>query len=85
YDLPVDIYGSILYYPSISGDYVDIFGNAQQLQYRYLKYQAGLNINVPRTPFFLDAGFIGNKGGSKQNAPSNIEENSLYGGLGLHF
>jgi hypothetical protein len=85
YEQPVDIYGSILYYPSISGDYTDIFGNSEKLQYRYLKYQAGLNLNVPRTPFFLDLGFLGNRAIAKQNAPTNTTENTLYGGLGLHF
>jgi hypothetical protein len=85
FDQPVDIYGSILYYPSISGSYTDIFGNNQDLQYRYLKYQAGINLNVPRTPLFLDFGYMGNRGIAKENAPSNFTENSLYGGLGLHF
>ena len=85
FNQPIDIYGSILYYPTIKGDYVDIFGNGQTLEYRYLKYQAGLNINLPRTPLFLDFGYMGNRGIAKQNAPSNFTENSLYGGLGLHF
>jgi hypothetical protein len=82
---PISIYGTILYYPQLSGNYTDIFGNAQQLQYRMLKYQAGLTINVPRTPLFLDAGFLGNHLNEKQNAPSGISENTFYGGLGLHF
>lgn len=85
YDQPIDIYGSVLYYPQISGNYTDVFGNGQQLQYRLLKYQAGININVPRTPLFLDFGYMGNHGIAKQNAPVNTNENALYGGLGLHF
>jgi hypothetical protein len=85
YEQPVDIYGSILYYPTISGDYTDIFGNPEKLQYRYLKYQAGLDLNVPRTPFFLDLGFLGNRAIAKSNAPTTATENSFYGGLGLHF
>ena len=82
---PVSIYGSALYYPQISGDYTDIFGNPQKLQYRELKYQAGLTINVPKTPLFLDAGFLGNHLTEKQNAPTNTSENTFYGGIGLHF
>jgi hypothetical protein len=85
FDQPVDIYGSILYYPTISGSYVDIFGNNQKLEYRYLKYQAGLTIAVPKTPLFLDFGYQGNRGIAKTNAPINFSESSLYGGLGLHF
>ena len=74
---PVSIYGSVLYYPQLSGDYTDIFGNGEKLQYRSLKYQAGLTINVPKTPLFLDAGFLGNHLTAKQNAPSNESENTF--------
>jgi hypothetical protein len=85
YNLPVDIYGSVLYYPTISGDYTDIFGFGEKLQYRYLKYQAGLNINLPHSPLFLDAGFLGDRGNAKTNAPASFTNNTLYGGIGLHF
>jgi len=85
FDQPIDVYGSVLYYPSISGGYTDIFGNGQQLQYRLLKYQAGITLNVPKSPLFLDFGYLGDRGTVKQNAPSDIDEHSLYGGLGLHF
>jgi hypothetical protein len=85
FEQPIDIYGSVLYYPQISGDYTDIFGNQQQLQYRLLKYQAGITLNVPKSPLFLDFGYLGDHATIKQNAPSNIDEHSLYGGLGLHF
>ena len=82
---PVSIYGSVLYYPQLSGNYTDIFGGAQKLQYRELKYAAGLTINVPKTPLFLDFGYLGNHTTGKQNAPGNGTQTSLYGGLGLHF
>ena len=85
FDQAVDLYGSVLYYPQISGNYTDINGNGQQLQYRLLHYQAGITISVPRTPLFLDFGYLGDHGTAKQNAPINFSENSLYGGLGLHF
>ncbi len=85
FDQPIDIYGSVYYYPQISGDYTDIFGNGQKLQYRLLHYQAGLAIKVPSTPLFLDFGYLGDHGTAKQNAPSPFSENSFYGGLGLHF
>jgi len=85
FDQPIDIYGSILYYPQITGDYTDIFGNGQKLQYRMLKYQVGVTVNVPKTPLFLDFGYLGDHGTEKLNAPSNFDENSLFGGLGLHF
>jgi hypothetical protein len=85
FEQPISIYGSVLYYPQLSGNYTDIFGNGQQLQYRLLKYQAGLTLNVPHSPIFLDFGYLGDKGTNKQNAPGGYSHNSLYGGLGLHF
>lgn len=84
FDQPIDLYGSILYYPTIKGGYTNIFGN-QTLAYRLLKYQAGITINVPRTPLFLDFGYLGDHGIAAKNAPSSFSENSLFGGLGLHF
>jgi hypothetical protein len=85
FDQPIDIYGSILYYPQINGKYTDIFGVDQNLQYRLLKYQGGITVNVPRTPLFLDFGYLGDHGTIKVNAPSGFSESTLYGGLGLHF
>ena len=82
---PVSIYGSVLYFPQLTGDYTDIFGDGQKLQYRSLKYQAGLTINVPKSPLFLDAGFLGQHLTEKENAPSNASFNTFYGGIGLHF
>ena len=82
---PISIYGSALYYPQLSGNYVDVNSVSQKLQYREFKYDAGLTINVPKTPLFLDFGFLGNRLTNKQNAPGNAASNSLYGGLGLHF
>ena len=85
YDQPIDIFGSVYYYPQISGDYTDIFGNGQKLQYRLLKYQAGLSIKIPSTPLFIEGGYLGSNATVKQNAPTNFSENSFFGGLGLHF
>ncbi|MBD5654438.1 MAG: hypothetical protein IAI50_04570 [Candidatus Eremiobacteraeota bacterium] len=85
FEQPIDIYGSVLYYPQISGNYTDVFGNSQQLQYRLLHYQAGITLEVPHFPLFLDFGYLGDHGTEKSNAPGNFSENSLYGGLGLHF
>lgn len=85
FDQPIDVYGSVYYYPQVSGNYTDINGDGQKLQYRLLHYQAGLAIKVPRTPLFLDLGYLGDRGVAKQNAPTTFSENSFYGGLGLHF
>ncbi len=85
YNQPIDIYGSVYYYPTISGNYTDVFGFGQKLQYRLLHYQAGLSINIPKTPLFFEGGYLGDRGTAKQNAPSDFSENSFYGGIGFHF
>jgi hypothetical protein len=81
----VDIYGSILYYPVLSGNYIDIFGHEQQLQYSDLKYQAGLALSPSNLPLFLDLGFLGNHLNVRRNAPSNTSESAFYAGLGIHL
>ncbi len=81
----VDIYGSIYYYPSISGNYVAVDASTQKLQYIMTHYQVGLTLSVPKTPIFFEAGYLGDHGTNKQNAPGPFSENSFYGGLGLHF
>ena len=89
FDQPIDVYGSVIYYPQISGGYNLVFPdgtvNGENLQYRLLHYQAGLTIGVPKTPVFLDFGYVGDHGTAKENAPSDFTENSLYGGIGVHF
>jgi hypothetical protein len=86
---PIDVYGSILYYPSISGDYsfFNAAGNGvtSKLQDRLFTYQGGVTLGIPKSPFFLDIGYLGSRGTIKQNSPAAFTESSLYGGLGLHF
>jgi hypothetical protein len=81
----IDAYGSVVYFPNLQGKYIDIFSTPQQLEYRYLKYQAGLTISPQAIPIFLDLGFIGNHASAKQNAPASTNESGFYAGLGLHF
>ena len=82
---PLSFYGSILYFPQIQGYYTSLAGAQYQLEYRLLKYNAGFDIRVPKSPFFLDAGVIGDDGTNKQNAPTDYTHRAFYGGLGLHF
>jgi hypothetical protein len=81
----VDLYGSILYFPQITGNYDDIFGAGEQLIYAYLKYQAGLTLSSSRFPLFLDLGFLGNHSIMRRNAPANQSESAFYAGLGIHL
>ncbi len=85
FDQFIDVYGSALYYPSLSGKYNPFGGYGTTLAYRYLKYQAGLTISPGHFPIFLDVGYMGNHATAKTNAPGGRGENSIYAGLGLHF
>jgi len=82
---PIDLYGSVYYYPTISGNYTAVDGSTQKLEYIMTHYQVGITVGVPSTPLFLDLGFLGDHGTAKVNAPGPFSENSFYGGLGLHF
>jgi len=77
YSQPFSFFGSILYYPQV--------GAGTTLQYRILKYEAGITANVPKTPVFVEGGYLGDRGNGKVNAPSNFQHQSFFAGLGLHF
>ncbi|HEV2261720.1 MAG TPA: copper amine oxidase N-terminal domain-containing protein [Candidatus Rubrimentiphilum sp.] len=84
------LYGSVYYYPSISGTYTvqsgPQAGTAFNLSYRVLRYQVGATVGFGQSfPLFLDLGFIGDRGTNKTNAPSDYTHNGAYVGLGIHF
>jgi len=86
-DARFSVYGSAMYFPQISGDFIDpASSNAFKLQYRLLKFDVGATFRFTRnSPFFLDVGYYGDKLFNKQNAPSDITEDGLFAGLGLTF
>lgn len=75
-DQPFSIYGSLWYYPSVSGS---------GLAYRILKYDIGGTYNFGSTPLYLDFGYLGDQGRNKTNAPSDFSHNGPHVGLGIHF
>ncbi len=77
YKRPLDVFGSILYYPQV--------GAGTTLQYRILKYELGLDVKVPKTPLFIEGGYLGDRGNDKSNAPSDFTDQSFFAGLGIHF
>jgi len=79
FDQVLSPYGSVVYYPQV--------GAGTTLQYRLLKYQAGITVGFPHggIPIFLDAGYLGDKATGKLNAPSDFSHSAFYAGLGLHF
>ena len=92
-DTPLSVYGSVYYYPSIEGTYTGptsallgtLSGATFGWQYRVVKYEIGVTYALRRTPLFLEAGWLGDKGTGKLNAPSDYSHNASMLGGGLHF
>ncbi len=90
-DQPLSIYGSVWYYPSVSGTYtfpsgapLDL-GTSQKYQQRFLKYQIGGTYTLGATGLFLDVGFLGDQIKGKNLAPSDASHSGGYAGLGIKF
>jgi hypothetical protein len=92
-DQSLSLYGSAYYYPSVSGTYTGptstylgtLSGATFAWQYRVLKYEAGVTYALGGSPFFVEAGFLGDAGSGKENAPSNYAHTVIDLGGGLHF
>jgi len=85
-DHQFSIYGSAFYYPQLQTAPQTIPGVGQaRVQYRYLKYSAGATLALGRTPFFVEAGYIGDRAINKQYAPSNFTHSAISAGLGIHL
>jgi hypothetical protein len=91
-DEPVSVYGSVWYYPSISGDFTyqpgappALVGTTDKFQQRFLKYQIGGTYNIGNSGLFLDAGFLGDTIRGKNISPSDASHAGGYVGLGIKF
>jgi hypothetical protein len=91
-DQPLSVYGSIWYYPSISGNFtfppgapLSLIGTTDKFQQRFLKYQIGGTLNLGNSGLFLDAGFLGDTIRGKNLAPSDVSHAGGYVGLGIKF
>ena len=80
-------YGSVFYYPNLRGTYTTnaTAGSPSQsfgIGYNLLKYQVGIAwAFVPAA--YLDAGWAGENGANKNNAPISYTFNGPYVGLGF--
>ncbi len=93
-DQPLSVYGSIWYYPSISGNFTFPAGSVppglpagsvDKFQQRFLKYQVGGTLNLGNSGLFLDAGFLGDSIKGKNLSPSDASHAGGYVGLGIKF
>ncbi len=92
-DWPLSLFGNIFYYPSVSGSYTgptstllgSLSGATFAWQYRVLTYEIGGTYAIGHSPIFIDAGFLGDRGTAKLNAPANFTHASLFVGGGLHL
>jgi hypothetical protein len=86
------LYGSVWYYPSISGDFTfpvgappALVGTTDKFQQRFLKYQIGGTLNLGASGLFLDGGFLGDTIRGKNLSPSDGSHAGGYIGLGIRF
>jgi hypothetical protein len=87
---PISLFGSFIYYPQISGNYTDsppspYAGTSWKLEYRVYQYQVGLTLGLGKSPLFIEAGFLGDRGQASNAAPSSYTHSAINAGLGLHI
>ncbi len=89
---PLSFYGSAWFYPSVRGNYTDpVTGFGWTPAHNVLKYAVGLNYTLFNTaggatgPLFLDAGYLGEHGTARLDAPSSFNHAGFSVGLGIHF
>ncbi len=88
-DQTLSFYGSVYYFPNYKGTYTNAnitppYPTSVGFGYNLLSYQVGVNW-VVFGPVFLDAGYIGQNGANKNNAPISYSINGPYAGLGIKF
>jgi hypothetical protein len=91
-DQTFSVYGSVWYYPSISGNFTfpvgappALVGTTDKFQQRFLKYQIGGTLNLGNSGLFLDAGFLGDSIKGKSLSPSDASHAGGFVGLGIKF
>jgi hypothetical protein len=61
------------------------FGSPPAGEYPILYRRRFQTDAIRRTPVFIEAGWLGDKGTGKLNAPSDYSHNAVFVGGGLHF
>ena len=89
-DQVFSLYGGIYYYPSLRGTFTvpggPSAGTQLELAYHVVRYDVGLTIKPSATsPFFLEAGYLGDRSKNANNAPATISRSAPFLGLGVNF
>jgi hypothetical protein len=89
------VYGSLYYYPSVSGNFQfpgsappGLAGTVQSLSYRDLLYQGGVTFTLGKFDglgVFLDANYLGDNERVKNLAPSSETHSGAAVGIGVKF
>jgi hypothetical protein len=87
---PFSVYGSVYYYPSVSGNYSAPGGlpapaSSGKIEETFLKYQIGATVGFGTSGVFLDAGYLGDSIRAKTLSPGDASHDAGYAGLGFHF
>jgi hypothetical protein len=90
YNATWDYYGSVFFYPNANGTLTEFtasstIAKAFKIEYNIIKYDAGVDVNLGTSPFYLYGGFSGDRYTTKQFAPINQTHAGPYIGLGIHF
>ncbi len=80
-----DIFGYWFYYPEVHGKYAETGGQIIELSYKVTMYRVGADILLPKTPLFLEIGYIGDHYIAKVNAPTGATHSAGTFGIGAHF
>ncbi|GAC1416367.1 MAG: hypothetical protein NVSMB5_06540 [Candidatus Velthaea sp.] len=85
-DQNFSLHGGLWYYPNVGGNFTYVAGPVtKDLSYKLYKYSIGASIQLQHTPLFVDAGYLGDRGVPRTNAPTRYQHQGPYVGLGVHF
>jgi hypothetical protein len=86
-DHNLSVFGGAWYYPNVKGGFTDPSTLVQyELAYNVLKYDAGIDWSPSeKFPIFIEAGWRGESGTVKNNAPGAYTINGPFAGLGIKF
>lgn len=84
-DQNFSLHGNVFFYPHVNGQYSVNGTGSFGVAYREVRYLIGASIQPNHSPVFLDAGYLGDRGTPRTDAPIGFNHQGPYVGLGIHF